>query len=119
MKITVELLAKMKACKEAIDFIARNYPEGIDLDKYKINGDYNGWVEWLRNELKVKREYDSHDNMIKKTWPNGKVYRWEYDSHGNLIKRTYPNGSVYKWEYPFGAIIENGKKICWLEEIQG
>ena len=95
MIITAELLTKMRACKEAINFIKHDYPEGIDLDKYEIKGEHRGWVAWLNEELDTKYEYDSNNNPIKKTRPDGRVYTWEY---------------------PFGAIMENGEKVCWLEE---
>ena len=179
MIITAELLTKMKACQESIDFIKRNYPDGIDLDKYEIKGDFNGWVDWFRTEIMVKYDYDTKGNCIRETYPNGRVYEydydtkgnlirtthpdgsvyeydydtkgnlirktypdgsiyewdydtkgnriqetypngrvyeWDYDTKGNRIRTTHPDGSVYKYDYPFGAIIENGKKVCWLEE---
>ena len=116
MIITAELLTKMRACKEAINFIKHDYPEGIDLDKYEIKGEHRGWVAWLNEELDTKYEYDSNNNPIKETYPDGSVYKYEYDSNNNPIKKTRPDGRVYTWEYPFGAIMENGEKVCWLEE---
>ena len=99
MIITAELLTKMEACQEAIDFIKRNYPDGIDLDKYKIKGDFNGWVAWFRTEIMVKYDYDTKGNRIRKTYPDGRVYKWDYDTKGNCIRKTYPNGRVYELDY--------------------
>jgi len=95
MKLTADVLRKMEACPEAITFLARNYPDGIDLSRYEIRGEYRGWVVWLRDKQSAQ---------------------YEYDKRGNLVRKTYPEGKVRKWRYDPEAIYENGKKICWLKE---
>ena len=142
MILTKEYLEKVNVCKDAIDFFQRNFPDGLDLDKFEILGDFNNYISWLRNSLSIRYEYDSRDNMIKQidprenVWqweydsrgnkikqinPNGCVYQWKYDSRDNMVKQINPNGCVYQWKYIFKdeilvEIRENDKKICWLNK---
>ena len=133
MNLTADVLRKWEACPEAITFLARNYPDGIDLSRYEIMGEYQGWIAWLRNKQSAQHEYDSRDNLVRKTYSDGTVKDYDskgnlirrtypsgevedYDSRENLIRRTYPDGEVEEWKYDYETIYKNGKKICWLEE---
>jgi YD repeat-containing protein len=144
MILTKEYLQKYEACQEAIDFFERNYPEGLDLDRWTIHGDFKNWVSWLNNCLRTTLQYDDHGNVIKKIYPNGDIYQWEYDDRenvikkidldgnvsqyeyddrGNKIKEIYPNGDVYQWEYDRGNrinIIISNKKFYQLKyDVRG
>jgi len=99
MILTVEELNRRGACKEAVVFFERNFPNGLDLDKYQIIGEYNGWIKWLNSSLQTKFEYDDRGNKIKKIFPNRRSWQWEYDDHGNKIKEVNPNGRSWQWKY--------------------
>ena len=133
MNLTADVLRKWEACPEAITFLARNYPDGIDLSRYEIMGEYQGWVVWLRDKQSAQHEYSSRGDLVRMTYPNGAVDEYsskgnlvrmtypngtveDYSSKGNLIRKTYSDGEVRKWRYDPEAIYENGKKICWLKE---
>ena len=99
MILTVEELNRRGACKEAVVFFERNFPNGLDLDKYQIIGEYNGWIKWLNSSLQTKFEYDDRGNKIKEINPNGSSWQYEYDDHGNMIKKIFPNRRSWQWEY--------------------
>ena len=84
--ITVEELNRRGACKEAVVFFERNFPNGLDLDKYQIIGEYNGWIKWLNRSLQTKYEYDNRGNKIKQIDPDGSSWQWKYDARGMLIE---------------------------------
>ena len=86
MILTVEELNRRGACKEAVVFFERNFPNGLDLDKYEIIGDYNNWVQWLNRSLQTKYEYDNRGNKIKQIDPDGSSWQWKYDARGMLIE---------------------------------
>jgi len=78
MILTAEELKKRDACKEGIDFFEINFPEGLDLDKFKIEGEYReGWVEWVNKSMKYQYEYNDYGNIIKKILPDGEIYQYE------------------------------------------
>ena len=119
--ITVEELNRRGACKKAVVFFERNFPNGLDLDKYQIIGEYNGWIKWLNRSLQTKFEYDDRGNKIKEIYPNGRSWQWEYDDRGNMIKQIYPDGSIWQWEFTHDTsgmlteIKENGKTILEIK----
>ena len=50
--ITLKFLKQHNACKEGIKFFENNFPEslfpnGLDISKIKITGDYNGYFRWI------------------------------------------------------------------------
>ncbi|HRS26615.1 MAG TPA: hypothetical protein P5140_08765 [Methanofastidiosum sp.] len=62
MKITVDILRKWNACKDGVRFFCRNFPNGLDLDKYTIVGDYKNWVGWLIQNS-AARSFTDLDNF--------------------------------------------------------
>ncbi len=119
MILTKELLIKWDACKDGIQFCERNKLFGFDLSLIdEINGDYYGFINWLKTELLNKWEYDSNGNKIYKENSDGYWRKWEYDSHGNKIKSENSDGYWFKWEYnPNGNKIKeensNGDWVKW------
>jgi len=98
--ITVEWLKKHHACKDGVKFVERNKLEGFPLERLnEVKGDYDGYVSWMLFLNSNEHEYDSHGNVTKKTYPNGRFWLYEYDVHGNMTKKTYSNGSVSVYEY--------------------
>ena len=84
--LSKELLHNWDACEEGIEFCERNKLFGFDLSRIdEVVGDYNNFINWLKNELKCKREYNSQGNKIKEETSDGYWFKWEYDSHGNMI----------------------------------
>ena len=44
-------------------------------------------------------KYDLNRNIIKKTFPNGDIYKYEYDKNNNLIKIIFPNKTIEEYQY--------------------
>src|SRR5690554_4027542 len=88
MKLTKELLEQYNACSDAIRFCERNQLFGFPLERLdEIEGDYDGYVKWLKDELKAVRTYDDHGNKIhyKDSNDNDNEYWQTFDDHGNII----------------------------------
>lgn len=127
MIITADYLQKIMACNHAINFFKRNFPNGLDLNKYEIYGEYNAWSRWLNNKLELTMEFDQYGNIVKETGGFGpseylSTYEYNYDQNGNIleiIKRSdnvifkydkYRNvvkrkclvsGKIHEWEYTY------------------
>ncbi len=100
--ITVSFLQAHGACQEGIAFFERNFPEtlfpqGIDLSKIKVTGDYNYYFHWL-SELPICA-YDDKGNKIKEIYSDGDIYQYEYDEKGNMTKKIFPSGYYIQYEY--------------------
>ena len=105
--LTLKLLNALSACKEGIALVKNNNLEGFPLDRInEVKGDFKGFVEWLKKNLKTQLEYDDNGNMIKKVDPYGDVFQYEYDDNGNMIKKVLPDGNVYLFAYD-----DNGNMI--------
>jgi YD repeat-containing protein len=92
MIVNKKLLLQHNACKEGIVFFENNFPEEVDLDKVEIEGDYNGFISWLKHLPKLI--FDDKGTLIKKIYRDGLVHTYEYDDNRNLIKSISVNGSV-------------------------
>ena len=98
--LNIELLKSLDACESGIDFVKRANLEGFPLSKLdQVEGDYNGFVDWLRQELKTVRVYNDQGLMTKRVNPLGRVYEYEYKDQGVMTKRVNPLGDVYRYEY--------------------
>ncbi len=112
--VTLELLKKLDACEDGVDFFRRNKLEGFPLNRlHEIEGDYNGFVSWLKETLKVAEEweYDQKGNLTQEMSCDGRVWKYEYDQNGNRIKEMSCDGRVWKFEYD-----QNGnltKEVDW------
>jgi YD repeat-containing protein len=118
MFITKKLLETHKACKNGINFFNTYFPNGIDTDKIKVNGDYNLYWSFIKYlpEIKVDNngnviwkkypcgdiyeyKYDNNNNKIWEKDPNGHIYEYKYDNNNNKIWEKYPNGDIWEYEY--------------------
>ncbi len=121
MILTKELLINWGACSEGIDFCETHNLFGFDLNRInEIQGDYNGFIRWIKQQIKMKwiynsegkcirceskfdywvnYQYDSQGNKIKEENSDGDWVKWEYDQHGNIIKEENSNDYWTKWEY--------------------
>jgi YD repeat-containing protein len=126
MILTKELLTKVGACKQGINFCERNKLFGFDLEQFnQIQGDHLGFIDWCKyNIVDMAFEYDSMDRIVKRisyshhNKGEGFVYEYndknqlvkfddirgvshtyEYDSRGNKIKRESSNGDWVSFEY--------------------
>ena len=97
MKLTLEFLNKHNACSESVDFLTRNNLLGLDVDLEKVEGDYKGWIGWLKSLPTVS--FDNNGNKIKDVYPNGDTCTYEYNDHGNMIKEVYPDGDTWTYVY--------------------
>jgi YD repeat-containing protein len=100
--ITKKFLNFHNAHKEYIKFFENNFPKelfpnGLDLERIKVTGDYNSYFDYIYNLPKIK--FDDKGNIIKKIFPNGNIHRYEHDLKGNIIKEIFPDGYVYQYEY--------------------
>ena len=109
MIITAEFLKQHRAYYKVIKFFERNFPvslfpEGLDLSKVEITGDYEpdiyiGYFERIKNILACKYEYNSEGNVIKRTFPSG--YIEEYNNEGKVIKKVYLSGHTEEFIYSY------------------
>ena len=100
--LNIELLKSLDACESGINFVKRANLEGFPLSKLdQVEGDYDGFVHWLRQELKTVRVYNDQGLMTKRVNPLGDVYRYKYNDKGLITKEVYPSGDVYEYEYEF------------------
>ena len=117
MKLTIELLKKLNACKEGIDFVEKNNLEGYDLSTLdEIKGDYNDFKSWLQDfkDLKVSKnkitfinsygyskeyKYDKNNNRIYMKDSSGFSRKYKYDKNNNLI--FYKGSNGYSREYKY------------------
>ena len=140
MKITSKLLNQLNACAEGTNFFRKFFYDGIELENYAIDGDYNDYFKWLVN-LKIKYDakgnliykkdsggyerfykYDEEGNLIYKKDSGGYEWVYKYDEEGNLIYKKYPDG--YKgneWFYKYdenilSSIKKNGKEILRIRK---
>ena len=120
--LNLKFLTALRACNTAKDFIKRNNLETFPISMLdQIQGEYDGWVSWIKNTLKAERrefntngsiihyknsygfenwqEYDSNNNLIHYKDSNGYEYWQEYDSNGNMIHYKNSYGFEYWQEY--------------------
>jgi YD repeat-containing protein len=69
-------------------FFKRNFPNGLDLDQYKISGsyNYNFAKDFYDCFVLSQREFDSAGNRIKEIHSNKHVSHWEYDELGRVVR---------------------------------
>jgi len=95
MKLNREMLLKVKACKEGIDFCERNKLFGFPLDRLgEVQGDYINFVKWLKD-----RTFDSNNNLIRVDKSTGFWETYQYDENGNRIRVDSCNGDWIKYQY--------------------
>ena len=95
MKLNKEMLERVNACKEGIDFVERNKLIGFPLERLnEVSGDYGGFVSWLQ-----QRTFDQNNNVIRVEYSDGSWYTKEYDQNNNLIRFEDSDGSWYTKEY--------------------
>ena len=106
MKITKEFLEQHGACQKGISFFEINFPDGLDLDKVEIKGDFENYWCWLKLKSQFECEYNEQGNVIVRSFSNGEIFKfddsgrcvecsdpingkinYEYDSHGRLLKK--------------------------------
>ena len=105
MKITYELLKKMKACSPGLDFFKKNNLENVDSEK--ITGDYKSFLEWFNEEFP---KYSFKGNEI--SYKDSYGYSWEksYDEKGNEI--SYKDSNGVSWEKSYDG---NGNEISFKD----
>jgi len=122
MTITNRLLEDTEACQEGKDFFRYAFPNGLDLDKVKITGDFRGFYSWIKNTPRI--EYNDLGLMVKKTYPDGSIWRYEYNDRGLMVKYTYPSGTICLCAYTFDTqnrLIEmfvNKESVCMIEYLE-
>ena len=99
MLITKEWLDKrVWACDDTIKFFGRNFPNGLDLDKYEIKGDhdYKSYAGHLKVLLDSEFEFDDHGSLIKEVRPDYALlagqdkqllHSYKYDQNGKVIEK--------------------------------
>ncbi len=100
--VTLELLKKLEACDDGLDFFLRNKLEGFPLNRlHEIEGDYNCFVSWLKRTLDETKwwEFDQNGNKVKEAYPYGDVWKYEYDASGNMTKQVDWKGRPTEYEY--------------------
>ncbi len=93
--LTVEWLEKNNACKKHIDFAVKNKLIGFPFDKIKSIKGSSKFIELIKSNINVTRDYDSNNNLIYFNDSNGKESWKEYDEHGNVIHCKDSNGKEY------------------------
>ena len=87
MKIlTLELLKALNPCKEGLSWAINN--KLIDMPLViidKIEGDYEGYIDWIKNALSCDLKFDKRGNLIYSKTPNNYQEWKEYDERNNLI----------------------------------
>ena len=114
MIITSKFLRKHNACKDGINFFEINFPlslfpNGLDIEKIEVTGDYICCFGWIKELSECKLKYNLKGNLIKKTLSSGLII--EYNNYGDKIKETFPNGTTYKWIYEYDEIGNNIRMI--------
>lgn len=124
MILTTKILKNNNVCKNGISFFNRNFPNGLDLNKWKIYGDFYGYKQHLEdiildNRHKVYNEigkiiertddencirrykYDEQNNLIEELFEDGNKisHQYKYDTKNNLIEQIYRDGTNIKYEY--------------------
>jgi hypothetical protein len=99
MKLTIKWLNERNACPEGIDWAIRNnWIDNFDLDDLdNVQGDFNGYISWLRTNKGVMTKFDSNGNMIHFKSSNGYEKWYKYDSTGNMVHFKSSNG-YEKWQ---------------------
>jgi len=99
-RITKKILIDLGACESGIKFFERNKLEGFPVELLnRVEGDYNWYMSWIRENINCEIEYDEKDNLIYKRYPNGDEYYYKYDERDNLIHEKNPDGDEYFYEY--------------------
>lgn len=119
--ITAQILKQRNASSHIIKFFTNNFPEelfpdGLNLEKIKVNGDYKGYFYYIINLLEI--QYDNNENKVREIYPDGDVYIHEYDTNGNCIKELYPDGDVCETVFKYdnlGRLIQADK--CHIEYL--
>lgn len=89
MKLTEELLIRLDACEDGIQFAIRNDLIGIDIDYLKNLeiGDYNEYFHWLR----VINIIENTDTSLQYRSSCSNMFKMEYDSSGRVISSIHSN----------------------------
>ena len=98
--LNLKFLTALNACDAAKDFIKRNNLEAFPVSMLdQIQGDYDGWVKWIRNTLNTSQlEFNTNGNIIYYKNSNGYEYWQEFDSNNNMIH--YKNSIGCEQHYP-------------------
>jgi len=103
MLLTSQFLEDRNACLNGIKFFKRNFPNGLDLSKYKIKSEVDGvphsiWSNWLKFEL--LKQFDSKNRLVCEYCSNGEIFTYEYDLNGNLISEqsNLSENIIYKYD---------------------
>ena len=113
--ITPDFLRKYNDYPSDISFFERNFPvtlfpNGLDLSKVKIigdyEGDYEGYFRWIKDLAKYKFEYYDNGIIKKRTLHDGWIQ--EYNEYGDIIKQISPDGWTQEYQYVYN---DKGTKI--------
>ena len=121
-RITRKLLTALRACEEGKEWWLKNMGENyLVADIKNIKGDYEGYIGWLRDNIRHNIfSFDENNNCIKHTFFDGDVETWKRDKNGNVVKHTFPSGHVETWEYENNNCIKrtfpNGHVETWKYE---
>jgi YD repeat-containing protein len=113
MFITKKLLKTHKACKDGINFFNTYFPDGVDTDKIKVTGDYNGYWKFIKYLPEIK--LDDNGNKIWEKYQNGNILEFKYDENNNKIWVKYPNGIITEWEFKY----DDNNNLIWKKYPNG
>jgi len=102
MKITIEKLEELKACRDGINYFQKNFGNEAEINDVlaKINIDKNNsYAIWLTIHFHLSGKFCSwHENgnpAVKSNWKNGKRHgltEWFYEGGNPKVKSNWKNG---------------------------
>jgi len=90
--ITYKVLKKLDACEDGLEWWIKNIGESfLVADLSKIEDDYEGYVEWLKDKFD-NYTYDKYGNAILHSNSDG--YSWDktYDNQDNPLSHVDNDG---------------------------
>jgi YD repeat-containing protein len=98
--ITTDLLKKLGACEDAIEFIKDFKLEGYPFDKLdKIKGDYHSYIRWIKRLENIKIENNVLSYVENEVLDELTFNELTFDDKGNLIRNR--NDEYYDERYVY------------------
>ncbi len=120
MILTKELLIKLKACKQGIDFCERNKLFGFDLKRlHEVDGDYNHFINWLTKKINNCYKINEDGQYYYVGYESEYDYIRTYSDDGRLLKSQHKSGYFSEYIYDerknLIKIISNGDVRSYME----
>ena len=98
--ITKNILEKLDACRNGINWWIRNGLDGFPVDRLgDIVGEHNGYIKWLNEKLYLKKyEFDQQGNIVRMEDSYGSWEEFQYDERGNMTRMEDSNGGWITFE---------------------